>query len=175
MGLHTYPQADTLVTTDSAQQSVKSYKQYYTDYLDSNLEGFIYHPHGFPITWRPVQSKKYANPETECHRQTHIGLCFESEKYIKPGIILELTMQVRGEDQKFTGQVILVRSKEKNFEIGIWIASRSDASRLRIVEQICHIEAYMKHKRHCEGPFFSTERVTREWITRFASSFPSLG
>ena len=43
-----------------------------------------------------------------------------------------------------------------------------------IVEQICHIEAYLPHKRYREGPFISRERVTEEWISRFAATFPSL-
>lgn len=150
-------------------------RKYYTDHRDSNLEGFIHHPPGFPIQWRTVRQKKKSSQPLTHNHESHLGLCFESDKYIKPGTLLELIIHMRGEDQKFSGRVILVRNKGTLFEIGVWFCSRSDASRLRIVEQICHIEAYLKHKRHHEGPFVSQERVAQEWISRFASTFPSFG
>ena len=149
-------------------------RKYYTDHRNSNLEGFIHHPPGFPIAWRQLRFRNTAQ-NIEYNQHSHIGLCFESDKYIKPGTVLELVIHLRGEDQKFTGKVILVRNKGTQYEIGVWFTSRSDASRLRIVEQICHIEAYLKHKRHHEGPFVSSERVAQEWIARFASTFPSFG
>lgn len=150
-------------------------KKYYTDHRDSNLEGFIHHPPGFPVQWRPLRAKKQIHQPTGDKQHSHLGLCFETDKYIKPGTVLELVIHLRGEDQKFSGRVILVRNKGQLFEIGVWFTSRSDASRLRIVEQICHIEAYLKHKRHYEGPFVSKERIAQEWISRFASTFPSFG
>ena len=149
-------------------------RKYYADHRDSNLEGFIHHPPGFPIEWHQLRLKK-TDQTSEYTSQSHIGLCFESDKYIKPGTVLELVIHLRGETQKFAGRVVLVRNKGEQFEIGVWFTSKSDAGRLRIVEQICHIEAYLRHKRHHEGPFVSPERVAQEWISRFASTFPSFG
>ena len=147
------------------------HNKYYADCLDSNLEGFIHHPGDFPLSWRRIKKSKYlAQDETP----GNLGLVFDSDKYIKPGTILELNITLRGETQHFVGQVILVRNLEEHFEIGVWLSTREDAARARIVEQICHIESYLKQKRHREGPFISKERVTQEWITRFASRFPSL-
>jgi hypothetical protein len=111
--------------------SVQPHNKYYSGYQNSNLQGFIHHPAGFPIEWRYLRSWKKMS-SIECHGEGHMGLCFVSEQYIRPGSQLD-----------------------------------------RIVEQICHIEVYLKHKRHYEGPFISPERVAREWVTRFASSFPS--
>ena len=151
-------------------------QKYYSDRFDSNLEGFIHHPTAFPLTWRRIRRLKWKkNAQAEGQQPANIGLCFESEKYIKPGTELELEITLRGETQKFTGRVILVKNLGEKFEIGLWLSTREAAGRIRIVEQICHIEAYLKHKRHYEGPFMSPERVTQEWISRFASSFPSFG
>ena len=176
MSLHINNYREGSVKTHTPDRSigVEKKKHYYKDYRDSNLQGFIHHPAGYPIEWRPCRLN---NAETDCDytQQSHIGLCFESEKYIKPGTALELAIHLRGETQKFTGRVILVRNTGNQFEIGVWFTTKSDASRLRIVEQICHIEAYLKLKRHHEGPFVSPERVAQEWISRFASSFPSFG
>lgn len=172
--IHNDREGSIIKTTPPDRPGVEIKKQYYKDFRNSNLEGFIHHPAGYPIEWRTCRQH---NPEPECDytRQSHIGLCFEAEKYIKPGTLLELSINLRGETQKFSGRVILVRNMGSQFEIGVWFTTKSDASRLRIVEQICHIESYLRLKRHHEGPFVSPERVAQEWISRFASSFPSFG
>lgn len=148
--------------------------KYYAARTDSNLHGFIHHPPGFPIEWHTLRQKRKTSQGGLIGRG-NIGLCFETDQYIKPDTRLEITIRIRGEIQKFTGRVILVRNKGEVYEIGVWFTSKSDASRIRMVEQICHIEAYLTHKRHHEGPFVSPERVAQEWISRFAARFPSFG
>ena len=150
-------------------------KKYFTDSLASNLEGFIHHPPGFELTWKRIRNRFMGWQYPVLSEQGNIGLCFHSEKYIKPGTLLQLSISLRGETQEFTGRVVLVKNSEPGYQIGVWFISREDGSRIRIVEQICHIESYLRHKRHHDGPFFSKERVTAEWINRFASSFPSFG
>jgi hypothetical protein len=157
------------------KSDIKRLQKYYSDCLDSNLEGFIHHPAAFPLTWRRVRRLKWKKSSASEVQPANIGLCFGSEKYIKPGTELELEITLRGEIQKFTGRVILVKNLGECFDIGVWLSTKEAAGRIRIVEQICHIEAYLKHKRHYEGPFVSPERVAQEWISRFASSFPSFG
>ena len=127
-------------------------RKYYTDCLTSNFEGFIHHPAAYPLTWRRVRRLKWKKTGVPDMQPANIGLCFESEKYIKPGTELELEITLRGETQ---------------------LSTKEAAGRIRIVEQICHIEAYLKHKRHFDGPFVSPERVAQEWISQFASRFPS--
>ena len=150
-------------------------QKYFSDSLESNLEGFIHHPPGFELSWRRIHNYFLGKRHNLVSEQGNIGLCFDSEKYIKPGTLLELNISLRGETQAFAGRVVLVKSSGEGYQIGVWITSREDASRIRIVEQICHIESYLRQKRHQEGPFFSKERVTAEWINRFAASFPSFG
>lgn len=173
MGLQIHPHRQPAAPRPDA--SAPRQTKYYVNNRDSNLEGFIHHPPGFPIAWRQLKAKTAKNFAVENAAQGHIGLCFESEKYIKPGTVLELAITLRGEVQKFAGRVILVRNKGDGCEIGVWFDSRPDAGRLRIVEQICHIESYLRLKRHHDGPFVSPERIAQEWISRFASTFPSFG
>lgn len=146
--------------------------KYYAETQDSNLQGFIHHPPGFPLEWKYLRSWQKLTGQ-EHPDQGHLGLCFVADRYVRPGSLLEIAIPIRGEIQKFTGRVILVRNLGEHFEIGIWLSGKADAGRIRIVEQICHIEVYLKHKRHYEGPFVSPERVAQEWIARFASRFPS--
>ena len=62
--------------------------------------------------------------------------------------------------------------QREGYEIGIMLLNIEDAQRLRIVEQICHIQLYLNDKRFNDGPFLSKEKLTEEWINRFASNFP---
>lgn len=149
-------------------------RKYYKEFVASNLSGFIHHPPGFPLEVRRLWLGNWMDEEGD-QGAGSLGLCFESDRYIRPGTLLEVSIPLRGVIQKFRGRVVLVRGDEETCEIGIWLSSKTDADRIRIVEQICHIEAYLKHKRHQEGPFISQERIAQEWITRFAANFPSVG
>ena len=135
--------------------------------------GFIHHPTGFPLDCKRVWFGKEGDPdEPECR---DIGLIFESEKYVKPGATIEVTIPLRNEIERFRGKVVLVRHNGDYFEIGIWLNRRSDASRARIVEQICHIETYLKQKKYREGPYnLNPDQAAKEWINEHAGSVPTL-
>lgn len=135
--------------------------------------GFIHHPVGFPIEYKRL----WFGFKDECGTasRSDIGLIFESDKYIRPGASIEITIPLRNELEKFRGKVVLVRNKGEYFEIGMWLQQQADASRARIVEQICHIESYLKDKKFKEGPYIiNRERVAEEWISKYASTVPSL-
>lgn len=135
--------------------------------------GFIHHPAGFPIEFRRI----WFNGKQELNEDDpgNIGVIFESQKYIKPGATVEIQIPVRGEQEKFRGKVVLVRNKGRHYEIGLWLCHRIDASRARIVEQICHIESYFLKKKYQDGPYTVTrDRVAEEWISKYAGNVPSL-
>lgn len=138
----------------------------------SSMEGFIRHPRAFPMNIRRVWFE--GKPFRNTRYNSDLGICFSSRKYVPTGAILEITIPLRGEEQKFKGKVVLVRNRGEYFEIGIWLEQKADAHRARMVEQICHIETYLKDKHRKEGPFVSRERVAEEWISKFAGSFPGI-
>ena len=82
---------------------------------------------------------------------------------------------MRGELEQFRGKVVLVRQNGDCWEVGVWFPCRIDASRMRIVEQICHIEAYLQQKKYVEGPYnLNRERIAAEWINRHAATVPTI-
>lgn len=134
------------------------------------LEGFIKHPKRFPLQVKKL--KFWQISKIEIDPETNTGLTFSSKEYQKPGNIIEVTIPTRKEIHHFMGKVVMVKEFDDCFEIGIWLVNSEDVPKLRIVEQICHIELYLNDKRYKEGPFLSQERLTEEWICRFASGFP---
>lgn len=133
--------------------------------------GFLCHPRGFPLE---VRRKWFTRPAMDTGKE-RIGLIFNSSDYHPSGTLLELIIPVRGRIETFTGTVVLVRRNQDHFEIGLWLDQGDDASRVRIVEQICHIETYLKYKKYHEGPYnLDPERVASEWISKYASTVPAL-
>lgn len=134
------------------------------------LVGFIKHPDRFPLQFRRLRF--WERSKVEDSQTSNIGLTFSAKEYQKPGSIIEVTIPTRKETHRFLGKTVMVKETDNNFEIGIWLLDVDDSPKLRIVEQICHIELYLNDKRYKEGPFISKEKLTEEWISRYASSFP---
>ena len=135
--------------------------------------GFIHHPRGYPMEVKRLWWERRKQITTE--ESSSIGVMFESEKYIKPGTRLEITVPMRKETEKFRGQVVLVCADKDKYNIGIWLSHRADASRARIVEQVCHIENYLKEKKYRDGPYsINREKIAEEWIINNASKVPSI-
>lgn len=140
------------------------------NFENESLVGFIKHPERFPIQFKRLRFWERAKLDTS--ETSNIGLTFTAEKYQKPGSIIEVTIPTRKETHCFLGKTVMVKETDKHFEIGIWLLNSEDTPKLRIVEQICHIELYLNDKRYKEGPFLSPEKLTEEWINRFAGGFP---
>ncbi len=136
--------------------------------------GFINHPSGSPIRFTPVDDCKNRNSD-DLSTDPYFGLIFHSDVYIKPGQLLEVTINLPDTMEIFIGRVVLVRQCIDHYEIGFCLSGSEAASRLRIVEQICHIETYMRQKKFTDGPYScNRDRLTREWIAAYAAKVPTL-
>ena len=154
------------------QTSSPSASQYSATIDDGLLSGFVHHPSSFPLSYRRLW---FNNKDNTSEDTQSMGLCFRSEKYLKPGISIEISIPLNGEVQKFRGKIVLVRNMDDHFKIGLWLTQAADVRRARMVEQICHIETYVRTKKHQDGPFVSNERIAEEWISKYAAAFPSAG
>ena len=135
--------------------------------------GFIHHPAGVPIEIRRIWFDGWRRQRQQ--ERSDIGFIFTSERYLPPGATIEVSIPLRTEFQRFRGKVVLVRHGGVGYEIGLWLPAPEEAGRLRIVEQICHIEAYLQQKKYAEGPYaLNPERAAAEWIDRYAGSVPSI-
>ncbi|MCC7413146.1 MAG: hypothetical protein IT495_16140 [Gammaproteobacteria bacterium] len=135
-------------------------------------DGFIHHPPGFPLQFRRMWLETLRG---EGHPpRGSLGLAFHSTRFVRPGTRLEISIPLRGETQRFRGEVVLIRARDDDYEIGVWLDSDADAARARIVEQICHIECYLRSRHGSDGDARpgQRERAAREWITKFAAGFP---
>jgi hypothetical protein len=140
------------------------------DFGNSLLQGFIQHPLRFPLEFKRLRF--WERSKLDLSNPSNTGLTFFSEHYQRPGSILEITIPTRKQTHQFPAKVVAVQEKDNGYEIGVWLLNADDTPKLRIVEQICHIELYLNDKKYREGPFLSQEKITEEWIGKFASQFP---
>lgn len=139
--------------------------------------GFIQHAAGFPLHYRRLWLDTGFRPPRRDPSPAagEIGLMFDTVEYIRPGSVLEVTIPMPGEEARFRGRVVLVRNHGDYYQIGLWLKHAADASRMRIVEQICHIESYLKQRKFFDGPYnINRERLAAEWIAENAGSVPTL-
>ncbi len=140
------------------------------DFSSEQLQGFIKHPERFPLQVKRLNF--WERHKLDMNNPSNIGLTYVSTQPQKLGSILELTVPTRKDTYSFKGKVVAIKAKEDGFDIGVWLIDAEDAPKLRIIEQICHIELYLSDKKYREGPFVSPEKITEEWIGKFASHFP---
>lgn len=133
--------------------------------------GFIHHQRAYPLNYKCLLPD--IEDEYSTDGQGDTGLLFHSEKYLKPGTAIEATVTLNKRLEKIRGRVVMVRDREDYYEIGLWLGHQEDASRARIVEQICYIEEYIREKKFREGPFvLNRDRAAEEWISKYSAGVP---
>ena len=107
---------------------------------------FLHHPPELPLrVRRMVEWFKPGRGSALPHGD--LGLSFHTDRYLRPGARLELTIPLRHGSQRFTATVVLVREQAHGFEIGVWLQCLEDCARIRVVEEICRLEARLLQRR----------------------------
>ncbi len=101
------------------------------------------------------------------------GLSFISTQPLKAGQKASVCIPVLQQDNCLAGTVVWCEKSENGYEIGVEFEGSKDVFRLRMIEQICHIEHYRKEVKLVEGRELSSEEAATEWIKRYAGDFPA--
>ena len=136
------------------------------------MRKYIRHPSDIPIEFDlegvDVHSKE------SLHDVSFGGLSFSSKSRIKAGS--NITITIRFVEPVFTASALVkwCRKRNDHYDVGVAFCDPDDAYRVRMIEQICHIEHYKREALAKEGRKLSGEQAAMEWIKRFASNFPKL-
>jgi hypothetical protein len=140
-------------------------------YTPSNRK-FIRHPSELPLSYHRAKCTHIESiPRFE---NDLVGLSFESNEPVEPGAILDVTVRAYNEDHTFQGQVVRILYLGNRYEIGLCFNSESSAFRVRMIEQICHIETYRRRLCEIEGCSIDIDRAAKEWIENYSAQFPKL-
>lgn len=140
------------------------------DHLVLVMRNFIRHPADIPI-------KIIIDDNGDRYHQSLQdisigGLRCRFNEPLAIGIKIKITIDLVEPVMKIPGKVAWCRADEVSYELGIEFRGEKDVFRLRMVEQICHIEHYRNEILIREGRNISSEQAAREWIVKFAGEFP---
>ena len=132
---------------------------------------FIRHPTDIPVRW---SLGEIVPPGGEHLRNiSEGGLAFESHREIPVGATIEIQIPVVRPEVSIHGEVVWCRPAEDGrFEVGVRFTDAGQHFKMRMVEQVCHIEHYKIEVLEKEGRRLTSEEAAMEWIKRYAQDFP---
>jgi len=102
------------------------------------------------------------------------GLAFKSSQAIPNGQSVKISFPLLNEKHSLSGQVVWNKKTGNGFEVGLKFDDPDEIFRLRMIEQICHIEHYRTEVERQDGRYLTSEEAAREWISLYAAEFPGL-
>lgn len=99
------------------------------------------------------------------------GLAFYSSTAYPVGYFVGLRILLIDSPFEIQAQVTWCQQRASGFEMGVVFIDQDDVFRIRMVEQICRIEAY-RAKQHQQGRKLTTDEAAQEWIRLYAAGFP---
>ena len=134
------------------------------------MRHFIRHPSGIPIEYRIDEIA--ASDHEQLRNISHGGLCFLSTVPIPKGKGVQITIPIENPAFEATGVVSWCRASNDCFQIGVKFEESDDEYKVRMLEQVCHIEEYKRSVLRAEGRELTSEQAAREWIGKNAANFP---
>ena len=142
----------------------------------NTIRKYIRHPADVPIQVN-LDWAEEVDDETIDQTITNVslgGLAFISEKPIDLLERVRICIPILDQDNFLTGNVVWCEASGSGYEIGVEFENSRDVFRLRMIEQICHIEHYRKEVERVEGRELDAQEAAREWISKYAGDFPAL-
>ena len=156
--------------------SLNSMKCWYLLQNKNPIRRFIRYPSDVPIqvTLDWVDDADDGSSDDTLTNISHGGLSFKSNQALVIGQKISVSIPVLGSEASLIGKVVWCAKAVQGFDIGLELENSREIFRLRMIEQVCHIEHYRSEIKRKEGRELSAEDAAREWISRYAGDFPAL-
>jgi hypothetical protein len=133
---------------------------------------FIRHPSDIPISiFTEIQLMPAQEPACDVGAG---GLAFFSEYGYPLYAAVKIKIELVNPVFEARAKVVWCNRIGNVYEVGVEFTEARDAFRIRMVEQICHIEHYKNEIREKEGRLLNGREAALEWINKFAGSFEVL-
>ncbi|HEX6012462.1 MAG TPA: PilZ domain-containing protein [Geminicoccaceae bacterium] len=137
------------------------------------MRQFIRHPATVPIEVSAGAAQDSAL--REAMNVSLGGLAFQADQMMAPGGLVEVRIPLVRPPFAAWARVVWCRPGGRGFELGVAFLEAADAFRARMVEQVCHIEAYREAVHREEGRNLSGREAAAEWIAKHAADFADIG
>lgn len=133
------------------------------------MRTFIRHPSDIPIEIQfennPAEREKLLNDISTG------GLSFKSEVLLEENSFVKVRIPLIKPVFEAKGRVVWCKPENSHYDVGIEFVETDDIFKIRMVEQICHIEHYKKEVSEKEGRALSGREAALEWISKYANTF----
>lgn len=133
------------------------------------MRSFIRHPSDIPVE---VVLEQGRADDTRLNNISHGGLSFDSPTPIDSGAVIRLRIALDKLAFEARGQVVWCHKRPDHYVIGLEFLDKDDLFKVRMVEQICHIEHYKKEVMTREGRSLTSQQAAMEWVRKYAHKFP---
>jgi hypothetical protein len=137
------------------------------------MRSYIRHPSDIPIEYQRDETGQGASHE-RLNNISQGGLSFSSSSSLPAGAVVTIRISLIEPCFEARAQVAWCHPDKDGYVVGVTFMDSEDLYRVRMVEQICHIEHYKSEVFQKEGRRLSGEQAAREWIRKFARNFPQL-
>ncbi len=131
---------------------------------------FVRHPVCVPLEYVVLQEGGSRRDQVSRDLSRN-GISFPCTDPPKVGAKLLIRIRVGGVLFEVVGRVVRIAREEMGYLVGVAFDSDRAWYRARMVEQICHIEAWRKSQEE-KGRRLTFAQAAEEWIRKKASSFP---
>ncbi len=130
---------------------------------------FIRHPSSIPLDVKPRAAQEQMS--LKLNNISVGGLSFDSPVPFNDGAVVNIRISLK---PVFRVNAIVQWCKrvDDHFELGVRFLDQEDAYRVRMVEQICHIEEYRHDRMRKTGKRLSRNKASLEWIAKHGQRFP---
>ncbi len=133
------------------------------------MREYIRHPSSIPIEY---EIKGFVDPKKENLSNVSAGgLCFQSNNFIDDGLELMIRIPIIKPPFAADSVVVWCQENDNHFNVGVKFNDKETEFRVRMVEQICHIEEYRNNILEAGTRTLSLEEATFEWIDKYAKDF----
>ena len=102
------------------------------------------------------------------------GLSFISSCEIDLDTAINVQIPLGSQTFAADGYVVWCQRTNSDFEVGVRFNNPQTQYKVRMVDQMCHIERYRWQIKEEEGRSLTSEEAAEEWVSRFASIFPRI-
>ncbi len=139
------------------------------------MRQYIRHPVDVPIEIR-TEHHLPALAEVQTHDISVGGLAVRADAPVNPGALIEVRIPYVQPAFQARARVAWCHpAADGGHELGVAFLDAEDAFLARMVEQVCYIEDYRRSVAREQGRSLSSEEAAREWIAKFAATFPGSG
>ena len=140
-----------------------------------SIRRFIRHPSDIPI--RVALERVEDEVDDDDTTLTNVsleGLAFISRRRLEILDRVRVCFPLLQKDNCLTGAVVWCEKTAEGYEVGLEFDRSEELFRLRMIEQLCHIEHYRREIESRHGRILTPEEAAREWISEYAGNFPAL-